>query len=213
MVLEASCRLSALRKQMNTELVSILNKAVPDVKSLANVVPSLESSRPSHCHRCKAAAGYPGAFEIYGHGLRERDAWGPAKPAGAAAEVLTVIVRRFRCRPCGHVMTIRPPFLARYFRYTTAAIALALWLWTMLRKPERAVRGEISPWPVRGACDAERFRSLHRWAGRANDIFGLPDNLVGETQREVTVRVVALLTARAPPELSPRLRVFAGAQL
>jgi hypothetical protein len=129
-----------------------------------------------------------------------------------AAEVFGLLLRRYRCLDCGHVMTIRPRLLARYFRYTTAAIALALWLWAVAGRSARTVRQEISPWPVWGLSEAHRWRSLGRWLGRLGDLFGLSDEL-GETGRDLARRAAQLMIARAPPELSPRVRAFVGAQL
>lgn len=121
-------------------------------------------------------------------------------------------LRRYRCLDCGHVMTIRPRFLARYFRYTTAAIALAFWIWAVASRSASAARHEVSPWPLRGSSEAHRWRSLGRWLRRLDDLLGLPEDL-GERGRALAHRAAQLMTARAPPELAARVRAFVGAQL
>ncbi len=121
-------------------------------------------------------------------------------------------LRRYRCLDCRHVMTVRPRLLARYFRYTTAAATLALWLWAVAGRSASAVRHEVSPWPVRGSSEAHRWRSLGRWLGRLDDLLGLPKDL-GERGRALARRAAELMTARAPPELAARVRAFVGAQL
>jgi len=153
----------------------------------------------------------PGALNIHGHGLRERLVLGPTEPQGSP-EAISVQLRRFRCIACGHVMTVRPAMLARYFLYSTAAIAVALWLWATVQTTQSTVRTLVSPWSVRGPSEADRWRSLRRWACRAGDVFGLPEQLHGETARHVAARVAGLLVGRAPPDLPERARAFVGAQ-
>lgn len=131
---------------------------------------------------------------------------------GSKAEITGLTLRRYRCIVCGHVMTILPPFLARYFRYTTAAIAMAFWLWTAGGLSASEVRRQVSPWSLRGLCEAHRWRSLGRWLDRLSDLFALPQEL-GESGRDLARRAAHLMSARAPPEFSPRLRAFVGAQL
>ena len=182
-----------------------------DVKILAKLEPEIEATRPSCCAQCGVEVGMPGALNIHGHGLRERLVLGPTEPQ-ASPEAISVHLRRFRCIACGHVMTVLPAILARYFLYSTAAIALALWLWATVQTTQSSTRALVSPWPVRGASEADRWRSLPRWVGRAQDLFGLPEDLHGETARAVAARVAGLLAGRAPPDLSERTRAFVGAQ-
>lgn len=153
----------------------------------------------------------PGALNIHSHGTRERSILGPVDPDGLG-EVVCVLLRRFRCLVCGHVMTVLPPLVARYFRYSVAAISVALWLWATVQTTQSSTRTLVSPWPVWGASEADRWRSLPRWVGRAQDLFGLPEDLHGETARAVAARVAGLLVGRAPPDLSERARAFVGAQ-
>lgn len=54
-------------------------------------------------------------------------------------------------------MTVRPPFVARDFRYATAAIALALCLWAVCGYPARRVRAEVSPWQGDGRLEPNQI--------------------------------------------------------
>lgn len=194
------------------ESISSFLQATLDVKFFAKMDFGVEEQRPSHCPSCGCGAGRPGALRLHGHGVRTRDVWGPPRAGGARPEVLELRVRRYRCLACAHVMTVRPPFVARYFRYATAAIALALWLWAVCGRPARFVRAEVSPWRIVGLSEPRRWRSLSRWFARHDTLFGFRENLVGEG-RELARRVAHLLFGRAPPTLQTRERVFVGAQL
>lgn len=197
---------------MEFESLTNLIGATLDVKCFAKMTFGVEELRPEKCEACGVGAGMPGNLRIHGHGLRGRTAWGPAEASGAKGELIDLVLRRYRCLECKHVMTNRPGFLARYFRYTTAAIGLALFLWAVARLSTSAVRGEVSPWSIRGLCEPERWRSLTRWLERSTELFGFEDSL-GETGRPLASRVAHLLAARAPPELDARARTFVGAQL
>jgi len=196
---------------LKTKSKNSLLDQILDVKILAELEPEIEATRPSCCAQCGVEVGMPGALNIHGHGLRERLVLGPTEPQ-ALPEAISVYLRRFRCIACGHVMTVRPAILARYFLYSTAAIALALWLWATVQTTQSTVRALVSPWTARGPSEADRWRSLRRWVGRAGDVLGLPEHLHGETARAVAARVAGLLVGRAPPGLSERARAFVGAQ-
>ena len=199
--------------KLNSRSITNFLRPVVDVKFLVNLVPEIDANRPTACMNCEVSAGSWGSLKIHGHGCRERTLWGPPEAQDAEPTLVTVILRRFRCLVCGHVMTIRRPLVARYFRYSTAAIALALWLWATVLVTASQVRLEISPAQLLVATERKRWRSLRRWTRRASMLFRLPDGLHGHGDREVAARVVSLLIPRAPPELSDRARVFVGAQL
>ena len=203
----ASTQLKQSESQIN-----LLN-AIIDVKFFAELDVGVEGARPAVCAQCGVGAGCVGSLRIHGHGKRSRDALGPWSAApGSKAEITGLTLRRYRCIVCGHVMTILPPFLARYFRYTTAAIALAFWLWTSGGLSASEARRQVSPWSLRGLCEAHRWRSLGRWLDRLDDLFALPQEL-GESGRDLARRAAHLMSARAPPKFSSRLRAFVGAQL
>lgn len=196
----------------NESLPNLLD-AILDVKFFAEMEFGVEELRPSACERCHTGRGCLGALRIHGHGTRSRDVWGPpSSPEGTPPEIIELLLRRYRCLDCGHVMIVRPPFVARYFRYATATIAVALWLWAAMRRPATAVRAELSPWRLRGLSESHRWRSLGRWLGRLEELFGLPGDL-GETGPGLGRRAARMLCARAPPALRPRVRAFVGAQL
>jgi hypothetical protein len=198
--------------KQNESQINLVN-AIVNVKSFAELDVGVEEARPAACAQCCVAAGCVGNLRIHGHGTRPRDAWGPpSADPGAAPEVMGLRLRRYRCLECRHVMTVRPRLLARYFRYTTAAITLALWVWAVVGRSASAARGEVSPLPIRGLSEVDRWRSLGRWLGRLDDLFGLPEEL-GERGRALAHRAAQLMTARAPPELAARARAFVGAQL
>jgi hypothetical protein len=197
---------------IENESATNLLHAILDVKSFAKMKFGVEEDRPARCWRCGIGAGHVGSLRIHGHGLRERHVWGPPETMKAAAQVLALVLRRYRCLECRHVMTVRPPFLARYFRYTTAAIALAMWLWAIAEASASTTRERISPWPRRGLSEPHRWRSLGRWLGRLGDLFGLHEEL-GEVGRSLAARGAHLVMARAPPELPHPVRAFVGAQL
>lgn len=135
------------------------------VKQWRSLLPTVDVARPRRCPRC-GAAGQPAgaALGILGHGLRTRQMWGPLE-AGGLAEACEVVLRRYVCVACAAVLTVGPRGLRRRHLYTAASIALALWLWSQRRWPAKRVRARVSPWRVHGACGAERWRSLLRWAG------------------------------------------------
>jgi len=190
-----------------------LPQALLDVKFFAEQDFGVEECRPPHCTRCGVAAGSLGALRIHGHGCRRRDVWGPPNGCeGTLPTIVELVLRRYRCLECSHVMTIRPPFVARYFRYATAAIALAFLLWSVLGHAAGKVRREVSPWLVRGVSEPHRWRSLGRWLGHLEDLFRLPNRLDDEG-RGLARRVTGLVGSRAPPDLPARVRTFVGAQL
>lgn len=141
---------------------SILRSGV-DIKRWRASPPSVEALRPSRCPACGAAgrpAGRPRG--LHGHGSRERQFRGPASP-GAPPEIVVLRVRRYRCQPCGVVVTVAPREAATGRLYTITAVAWALALFGVSRLPEREVRRCTSPWRVVGACATRRWVSLRRW--------------------------------------------------
>lgn len=179
-----------------------------DVNSWAENDPSTEAVRPRRCPKCGVAAGMPGSRRIHGHGRRVRQQWGPGAP-GAAGKVVEIWLRRFRCLECNAVMTVGPRGVLTLMRYSAAAIALALLLWQSW--PQRDVRTVVSPWRWVGPTDAERWRSLGRWAKRAAGLWRLGE--CEDTPRRLARRVCRLLEARGPPECASGLAaVWAGAQ-
>jgi len=171
----------------------------------------VEASRPSHCPACGVPAYRgDGGLHLHGHGVRERTVWGPPTPDGPAW-LATVLMRRYRCTVCTAVRTVQRPGLTARFRYSLAAIALALTAWAVWRQPPAAVRARICPWPIVGASEAERWPSLRRWTRRAAALFELPALPLG-TLRAQAARIAQLVRARGPTERGEAERVFVGAR-
>lgn len=85
----------------------------------------VEAARPSHCHKCKASARCGDGIRLQGHGVRQRQVWGPPQPS-ADPEITTVVARRYRCSACKATMTASPKELAKSYRYSLPTIAAAL---------------------------------------------------------------------------------------
>jgi hypothetical protein len=100
---------------------------------------------------------------LHGHGLRGRHLWGPGWP-GALPAFEEIQQRRFRCQNCFAVVVVGPAVIWRRGMYTSAAIAGALAGWTLENKSARTVRTATSPLTKHGPSDADRWRSLARWA-------------------------------------------------
>ena len=174
----------------------------------------VEAARPSHCRKCNAGARQGDGIRLQGHGLRERQVWGPPGP-GADPEVFVAVVRRYRCQDCGATMTVSPKGLARSHRYSLPAIAAALLRWALHRWPATHVRRAISPWQVRGLNPSQCWRSLLRWSRRGSRLFGLrePPAEDGMTYRDAAHRVAHIVLATAPAAASELSRIALAAQL
>ena len=136
--------------------------SVISVNSWADFVPDVEACRPSHCLGCgQTAYKTNGRLRLHGHGLRSRGIWGPAK-AEAEPAMWDIWVRRYLCVDCGVCLTVLPAGLKRAYRYSLSAIAMALTLWALWRRPARRVRDLVSPQRLVGASEPARWRSLRR---------------------------------------------------
>jgi hypothetical protein len=170
----------------------------------------VEASRPSHCSACGAAAHRDGGgLRLHGHGSRERTVWGPTLPQTAPALSL-VRVRRYKCTDCGAARTALPRGLGQRLRYSLSAIALALTAWAVWLLPPVTVREQVSPLRAFGSADAERWRSLSRWARRAAAVFDLPA-AVETAPRQCAARAAQLVRARGPTDAPEAARVVVGA--
>ncbi len=141
-----------------------------------------------------------GTLGLHGHGLRERHQWGPAE-LGAAAALIAILSRRYRCLPCGAVIVVVPRGILRRRLYSAGAIALALALWSVAELAPAEVRRRVSPFTVVGASAAAGWASLRRWsrAVRAGRLFPVVRALPAEaTLRQVAARAATTLAACAP---------------
>jgi hypothetical protein len=168
-----------------------------DVKRWMAGPPSCAAARPSCCPACKTASREPGRnLALVGHGLRLRTLEGPLAPDSqpTAAEIHA---RRYRCRSCEAIIVVVPRGVARRYRYTLAAIALALALWAYERLPAAGVRARSSTVKCVGDASATRWASLRRWTRCAVSLFGTAAELAG-TLRERAARIATFVASHAP---------------
>lgn len=156
--------------------------------------------RPGRCPVCEAPSRPAGGnLGLHGHGLRERDQWGPIE-FGDAPAVIGVLARRYRCLGCGTVIIVVPRGVVRRRLYSAGAIALALAAWAVSGQTSAAVRARVSPHRIIGPTAASGWASLRRWARavRAGRLFPVvrvsPESA---TLRQVAARAATTLAAAA----------------
>jgi len=188
-----------------------------DIKRWQQAPPSVDAVRPGRCPACGAAGSPPGEpHGLHGHGLRERQFRGPASP-GAPPTIVVLPVRRYRCQPCGAVLTVVPRETAIGRLYTLSAVAWALGLFGVAGLSEKDVRRSTSPWQVVGATAARRWVSLHRWVAAIIErrLLGrLPRPPDGRTARQAAAAIAIATSAHAQPTLASLplpARAFFGA--
>lgn len=103
-----------------------------------------------------------GGIVVQGHGVRERQVWGP-RESGGPPELLSILARRYRCKRCRAVTVVGPAELLTRRLYSAAAIAYALALFAIARLSSRAVRSMVSPLRLVGPTSASRWLTLSRW--------------------------------------------------
>ena len=140
---------------------------------------------------------------VHGHGLRERQLWGPPSPGEAPA--LTVVkVRRFRCTRCGATMTVTPAEALTARLYTASAIAWALALYGLQKLASTAVRKLVSPMRIVGLSSTTRWPTLRRWC---RDVAGARlfrgVRLAPGPPRAVAATAASSLSAYALPSPEP----------
>jgi hypothetical protein len=188
-----------------------------DIKSWQQQVPSVEAVRPAACPVCQAASRPEGKpLQIHGHGLRERQVLGPLS-AHEAPEMVEITVRRYRCQPCGAVISVVPCQVVAKRLYSAAAIGFALALWGLLQWSARKVRQAVNPLRIVGATAIGSWASLRRWARAvsAGEIFrSLPRAVQRATHRDTAAQAAVMLAASAcatSRELPVEQRAFVGA--
>lgn len=160
--------------------------------------------RPAQCPRCETAATPLGdRVALHGHGLRERQFWGPLEPDGPP--VLTVVkLRRFLCTRCRATVTVAPSETLTGRLYTASAIALALALYGLEKLAAAAVRKLVSPMRVVGATSAAQWLTLRRWCRDvATERMFRGVRRVPGTSREVAAAAASSLSAHALPMPEP----------
>jgi len=130
----------------------------------------------------------------------------------ASPTLWDVSLRRYRCVDCAAVTTVAPRGVLTHFRYALGAIALALTWWAVTMLSPSEVRARVSPWPIVGLTEPERWRSLHRWSRRSRELFRLEIASPGaSTRRDDAARAAQLIIARGPPSGEQLERAFIGA--
>lgn len=104
-----------------------------------------------------------------------------------------IVVRRYRCRGCGAVVTVVPRGVAPRLRYRLCAVAWALGRWWQGVSAAQ-VRGEVSPFAHVGEEARRGWRSLRRWVAVLGGALGL--DAFGPPRRRVE-GVLQQLAARA----------------
>jgi hypothetical protein len=190
-----------------------------DFKFWLGRAPEVDAVRPGRCPSCGSAARVPGRrLILHGHGLIDRQAWGPVS-AGEPAAIVSLRLRRFRCTRCRAVMTVGPRDLEsrRLYRVSSIAFGLALWAIALLTPEE--VRQSASPWRLRGSSTAGRWRTLGRWvdAVLASQLFSFVQLDRSGSRREMAKRIarsiVSMSTVRCFGTPSPAVVFTAAAQL
>jgi hypothetical protein len=139
---------------------------------------------------------------LHGHGLRERQLWGPLEPDGEPK--LTVVkMRRYRCIACGAITTVGPSETLTRRMYSVSAIALALALHGLQRLGSAAVRKLVSPMRVI-AVPSATWVTLRRWC-RAVGTPKLLESVrrIAGSSRAVAAEAAASLSAYVLPSLEP----------
>jgi hypothetical protein len=152
---------------------------------------------------------------IHGHGTRGRCVIHPLTADSDSATEVSILLRRYRCTACGAILVVGPCGLLAHRRYSAAAIALALTLWSALAMCARAVRAAFSPVPFASFAHTS-WPGMLRWVDAiiAGCLFVRIHVGPGSPRRERAGRAVSAIRAFAPPTIRGSLRheVFAGAR-
>ncbi len=135
-----------------------------DISNGDRDVPCVERLRPKSCPLCGALAHVFGEpLGIVGHGFFVRKVRGIGPPG----TVLSIRIRRYRCKTCDSTISVLPAQLHPRQRYTADAIFEALRGHLVEGKPAREVRRQATGKTSTSAS----WRTLHRW--RSNLLFRL----------------------------------------
>lgn len=153
------------------------------------------------------------ALVLVGHGLRERQARGPAAPQGRP-ETRVIRVRRYRCRLCGGLTTVLPRGLTARRHYSASAIGLALSLHGMRGLSIGETRQRICTWHA--GFDTERWTTLPSWVTAITEgrLFArVRPSAAGASLRQKAERAAATLCSLALAAGTLEAQVFEGAAL
>lgn len=141
---------------------------------------------------------------MQGHGLRERQVWGPPEPDGSPA-LRVVRVRRYRCIRCRAVSTVAPAEVLTKRLYSASAIAWSLALFGLAMLSPAAVRQLVSPMRVVGDTSAARWLTLLRWCRAVRDetLFRCARRVQSADVRAVAEAAAATVASYALPSPEP----------
>jgi len=171
----------------------------------------VEQARPGRCPVCGAASRPPGrSLGVIGHGIRRRQLRGP-DIVGGDATTIEIEARRYRCLGCKAVILVVPRGVVARRHFRAEAIAIALWLYGVVRLSAIAVHARVVGYGEAGG----RMRNLVRWlaAIAGGDLFSgavrpWPKSF---SRRQQAERAARALEAAAPPGGSPEARLVLGA--
>lgn len=153
---------------------------------------------------------------MHGHGTRERQVRGPARPEDSPVMVV-IEARRYRCVRCGAVLLVVPRELRARGLYSVATIGLALALWGLTRATAAEVRRRVNPATGLGDDGVTGWATLRRWAREVayKRLFpSVPLPVPFTTLRRAAASAAMALSASAAPTtrgLPTEQRAFLGA--
>lgn len=202
------------RSQMGRQSGAGIVYSAVGVKKWAEGVPDVDVVRPGCCSQCGAPSRPLGApLVLVGHGLRERQVRGPANARGAP-ELMTIRVRRYRCRRCRGLTTVLPRGLIARRHYSASAIGLSLCLYGLQGLSLGETRRRVCVWI--SSFEPERWSTLLTWvvAIQQGRLFAqvrpCPPDF---TMRERAGRAAATVCSLALRSGALDERVFEGAAL
>jgi len=184
-----------------------------DVKTWLLGLPTAEQARPACCPHCGRAGHALGqVVGLVGHGVRERQLRGPIEP-WAPSTTVVLRVRRYRCRWCGHTVTVLPRGVVARRHYGGYAIASAFWQYGVKQRSIERTREIVAG----GNTFEPGWPSMRRWAQAAGrgELFGevrpWPPNWTLRRQAErIATTLLALV---AGDERDPQMRLRQAAEL
>lgn len=192
--------------QEKTRSIRGVVRSKVDVKSWLAKTPTVSEARPAQCPACGSASRPVGeGLVLHGHGLRERQLWGPPELPGKPT-IHIVRVRRYECQRCRAVTVVAPAETLTKRLYTAAAIGWALALYGLSLLSPKAVRHLVSPLRHWGARSAAGWQTLRRWAGAAaaGRLFACVGPMPEEwSARKVAARAATTLAGHALPSPEP----------
>jgi hypothetical protein len=144
-----------------------------EIKRWRDLPPSVDEVRPVRCPCCDAPSRPVGRpLVLQGHGLRERQVWGPLEPGGSPQQ-RTIKARRYRCLTCSAVCIVVPRGVLERRFYPASVIGWVLARIGLEQATTAEVRVEVCPLRTVGPSAVDRWLAPLRWlaARRAGRLF------------------------------------------